>query len=202
MRELGEDPEKRLEKLEELRNKLKSWQADPNDPDEVGLTLPTDKVEDDKFLLRFLRTKKFDTDRASILFVNYFKYRTKYSSMLGELSAAAAEPTLKSNLLAVLPHRTKDGCKVLVANIGSLDLDKFSIENLMKTLLVILDHLIEDEETQVHGFMFCEDLGELSFYKMMTLVRAEQIAKGLFLKLIQVNRALCLCGVGDHYNKT
>lgn len=186
MKELGEVPERRMEMIGELREKLKLWQADPSVPDEEGLTLPLNKIEDDPFLLRFLRARKFDIERSTKLFVNYFKYRSKYSSMLGELSAKAAERALKENIISVLPHRSEDGCKILVAKIGRLDLDEHSLASILKMMLVILDQLIEDEDTQVHGIVVCEDLSEISFFKMMSLIKQEQVAKGLALELIQV----------------
>lgn len=187
MKELGEIPERRMEMIEKLRDKLKLWQADPGDSDEESLTLPLNKIEEDAFLLRFLRARKFDIERSTKLFVNYFKYRSKYSSMLGELSAKAVEQTLKANIISVLPHRSESGCKILVAKIGLFDLEERSIESILRMLLVILDQLIEDEDTQVHGIVVCEDLGELSFYKMMSLIKKEQIVKGLALELIQVS---------------
>ena len=183
MKELGEVPEKR-EVIEEFRTKLKSWEGDPNDPHEKGLTLH--RIEDDMFLLRFLRARKFDVERSTKLFVNYYKYRTKYKSMLGELTPKGAESTLKEKIVSVLPHCTKDGCKIIVARLGAFNLDEHPPEAILRMMLVILDHLIEDEETQVHGIVFCEDLSALTFYRMMTLIRKEQISKGMMLELLQV----------------
>ncbi len=148
------------------------------------------RIEDDQFLLRFLRARKFDVERSKQLFVNYYKYRAKYSTLLGELSPKAAEATLKENIISVLPHRSKDGCKVLVARMGAFDLNEHPPETVLRMMLVILDHLIEEEETQVHGIVLCEDLGELTFYKMMMLVRKEAISKGLVFELLQVS--LCV----------
>lgn len=185
VKELGEIPEKRMQAIEELRTRLKGWEADPNDPHEKDLTLH--RIEEDKFLLRFLRARKFDMDRSTQLFVNYFKYRAKYRSMLGELTPKGAEATLKEKIVSVLPHPTKDGCKVMVARLGAFDLDKHPPEAILRMLLVLLDHLIEEEETQVHGIVFCEDLAALTFYRMMVLIRKEQISKGMMLELLQVS---------------
>ena len=184
IKELGEDPDRRMEMIEEFRTKLSSWQANPDDPHENGLTLH--RTDDDKFLLRFLRARKFDIERSVKLYVNYFKYRAKYSSMLGELSPKAAEATLKQKVLSVLPHRSKEGCKILVARIGGFDLEEYPIEDILKMMLVVLDNLIEEEETQVHGIILCEDLSELTFFKMMSLIRKEQVSKGMMLELVQV----------------
>ena len=184
MKELGEVPERRMEMIEEFRTRLNSWEANPDDPHENGLTLH--RTDEDKFLLRFLRARKFDMERSVKLYVNYFKYRAKYSSMLGELSPKAAEATLKQKLLSVLPHRSREGCKILVARMGEFDFEQHPIEDILKMVMVILDRLIEEEETQVHGIVFCEDLNELTFFKMMSLVRKEQVGKGMMFELLQV----------------
>lgn len=186
IKELKEVPDQRLEKIEELRGRIRRWEADPNNPDEEGLTFPTDRLENDKFLLRFLRARKFDVERACRLFVNYHKYRRKYASDLGDISPRAADATLKAHIVSVLPERTKDGCKVLVARLGSLDLEEHPLENLLKMFLVILDYLIEDEETQVHGIVICEDLADITFLQIMSMIRKEQVVKNMSMELIQV----------------
>lgn len=182
--ELGEVPEERMEMVKKLRSQLEEWTPDPSDSDEEGLTLH--RVDDDKFLLRFLRARKFNIERATKLFVNYYKYRQKYSSSLGEITPEAAAPTLEGNLVSVLPHRTKDGAKILVARFGIIDLDLYPLDHMLKMILVILDKLIEDEETQVHGIALCQDLAGMSLLKMLTIARKEQVAKGRLFELIQV----------------
>jgi len=108
--ELGEDPKTRGAVIQELRDKIEQWEPSP---EEEGLTFSR---KDDKFLLRYLRAKKFDTDtcRALQLYVNYHKYRKKYEHVLGEVSPKAAEHILKTGLLSVLPERSRSGCKVVV----------------------------------------------------------------------------------------
>lgn len=185
MKELGEVPEERMEMIGKLRTQLEQWTPDPSDPDEEGLTLR--RVDDDKFLLRFLRARKFNIERATKLFVNYYKYRQKYSSLLGEITPEAAAHTLEGNIVSVLPHCSKDGSKMLVARFGAIDLDLYPLDDMLRMLLVILDKLIEDEETQVHGIAICEDLAEMSLFKMLAVARKEQVAKGVMFELIQVH---------------
>ena len=57
-RELGEDPKTKGAVIQELRDKIEQWEPSP---EEEGLMFSR---KDDKFLLRYLRAKKFDTDRA------------------------------------------------------------------------------------------------------------------------------------------
>ena len=77
-RELREDPDKRAEAVEELRTKIAEAK---NDPEHGGVEFSRD---DGPFLLRFLRARKFDVDRATLLYCNYYKFRHKYAD-LGEI---------------------------------------------------------------------------------------------------------------------
>jgi len=120
------------------------------------------------------------------LYVNYFKFRAKYANLLGEISVEAAAPTLKRNLVSVLPHRTPEGCKVLLMRFGRVDFEITPFQHLLKMLLLIMDRLIEEEETQVHGVCLCQDLEGLSFMKMMSLVRREDFSRGIIFELLQV----------------
>lgn len=184
MKELNEVPERRLEHISELRAKLEAWVPDLEDSLEQQLKL--DRIDEDKFLLCFLRARKFDMDRAATLFVNYHKFRAKYAYMLGEMSLQEVEPTLRENIVSVLPHRTLQGSKVLVARLRKIDFEFTPMEMVLKVLLMVLDKLIEEEETQVHGIVFCEDMEGLTFMQMMTLARKEQVSKGVMFELLQV----------------
>ena len=101
--ELGEDPKTRGTIIQELRDKIEHWEPSPEDE---GLTFSR---KDDKFLLRYLRAKKFDTDRALQLYVNYHRYRKKYEHVSGEITPKAAEHILKTGLVSVLPERSRSG---------------------------------------------------------------------------------------------
>ena len=89
VRELNEpeSEEVRIQIISELRKRLKAWE--PKNSDEEGVTLT--RLDEDTFLLRFLRAKKFDVNRAEQLCVNYHKFRHKHAHLLGELTPEAAQ---------------------------------------------------------------------------------------------------------------
>ena len=191
IKELNEVPERRMEHIRELRARLEAWVPDPEDSIEQGLKLS--RIDEDKFLLCFLRARKFDLDRTIELFVNYHKFRAKHSHLLGEISVQAAESTLKANIVSVLPVRTLEGSKVLVARLSYIDFEANPLEMVMKMMLVILDKLIEEEDTQVHGIVICEDMQGMTFLQMMGFARKEVLSKGIMLDLLQVERVECVC---------
>ena len=184
--ELFEDPEKREELVSQLRDKIDNWTPSVEDEDEQAITF---ERKDDKFLLRFLRTKKFEVERALQLYVNYYKYRHKYSHLLGELTAKSAEPILRSGLITVLPPTA--GPRVLLFRASCLDFESMAPGHIIKAVLLILDQMLEDEETQVHGVMVIEDLNGFSFLATMKIAGNEAFRKGVMMELIQV--CVCVC---------
>ena len=57
---------------------------------------------------------------------------------------------------------------------------------IMKTALVVLDKLLEEEETQVHGVTLFENLDGFSLAQAIHLARSDHIRKGLIMELLQV----------------
>ena len=185
VRELNE-PERdgqRLQLITELRRRLKTWK--PREKHEEGVTLS--RLDDDKFLLRFLRAKKFDLNRTEKLYINYHTFRHKHASLLGEISPQAAEGVFQAGIVTVLPNRTKDGCRVIVLRPSKWDIEAIPPGQIMKTALVILDKLLEEEETQVHGVAMFESLEGFSLTQAMHLARSDQLRKGLIMELLQVH---------------
>ena len=108
LQELFEVPEERLTRIAELREKIAEAEKGS---DLKGVVLAR---QDDRFLLRFLRARKFDVERALQLYLNYYKYRHKHGHLLGELSVKSVEHVLRRDFFALLDTPTKAGSKVLV----------------------------------------------------------------------------------------
>ena len=184
VRELNE-PEsdgQRLQLINELRRRLKTWK--PKEKHEEGVTLS--RLDDDKFLLRFLRAKKFDLNRAEQLYINYYTFRHKHAGLLGDITPQAADGVFQAGIVTVLPHRTKDGCRVVVLRPSKWEIEAISPGLIMKTTLVVLDKLLEEEETQVHGVTVFENLDGFSLLQAMHMARSDHLRKGLVMELLQV----------------
>ncbi len=182
-KELFEDPEKRLNAIAELRDKIARWTPKIDDKHEQDLVFAN---KDDKFLLCFLRAKKFDTERALQLYVNYYKYRNKYAHILGEMSVASAEGLLSGGVLCVLPSR-EDGPRIIVIRAGLLDFEHLVPGDVLKCLLLVFDKILEsDEYSQVHGLAVIEDLTDFSLWSAMNIAGQEAVRKGVLVELMQV----------------
>ena len=124
MQELFEVPEERLDKVRELR--LRILEAEKN-TDFHGVVFSR---KDSRFLLRFLRARKFQVDRALQLYLNYYKYRHKHSHLLGDLSLQSVQHVLQRGFFALLDTPSKCGSRTIVvfpARSLSLSLSLFQL---------------------------------------------------------------------------
>lgn len=104
--ELQEKPEWRLRDVQALRDMI--WKDYPNLRTRV----------DDAFLLRFLRARKFDYDRALQLLVNYYSCRKGWPELFTDLKPSAVKPVLDSGFLTVLPLCDMEGRRVVCIRPG------------------------------------------------------------------------------------
>ncbi|EDL06339.1 RIKEN cDNA 5830472M02, isoform CRA_a, partial [Mus musculus] len=106
--ELQEKPEWRLRDVQALRDMVRKEYP------YLSTSL------DDAFLLRFLRARKFDYDRALQLLVNYHGCRRSWPEVFSNLRPSALKDVLNSGFLTVLPHTDPRGCHVLCIRPGWL----------------------------------------------------------------------------------
>lgn len=125
-------------------------------------------------------------NRAEQLYINYHTFRHKHAGILGEISPQAAEVVFQAGIVTVLPYRTKEGCRVVVLRPSKWDVEAISPGLIMKTALVVLDKLLEEEETQVHGVTMFESLEGFSIAQAMHMAGSEHLRKGLIMELLQV----------------
>lgn len=105
--ELQEKPEWRLRDVQALR-------------DMVCKDYPHLRTRlDDAFLLRFLRARKFDYDRALQLLVNYHSCRRSWPEVFTNLKPSAVKPVLESGFVTVLPHLDSEGRHVVCIRPGT-----------------------------------------------------------------------------------
>ena len=104
--ELQEKPEWRLRDAQALRDMILKEQ--PN----LRTRL------DDAFLLRFLRARKFDYDRALQLLLNYHGGRKAWPEVFQDLKPSTVKHVLDLGFLSVLPHPDPSGRYILCLRPG------------------------------------------------------------------------------------
>ena len=179
IRELGEDPDKRADAVEQLRAKISEARGGP---EYEGVEFSR---QDGRFLLRFLRARKFDTNRAAQLYCNYYKFRHKYAHLLGDMHPRAVDHVLRSGLMGVTDLRRRDGSIAIQLCPARWDPDTVPFTDNFKTLILLLEKLIEDEENQIHGFTILNNQIDVPFSTIFRLSQTEQIRKGVFTELLQ-----------------
>jgi len=74
---------------------------------------------DDAFLLRFLRARKFDYDRAYNLLVNYYTIRANNTDIFDHITPSSVERIYDCGVAALLPHRDRDGRRIMYVRPGA-----------------------------------------------------------------------------------
>ena len=115
--------------------------------------------------MRFLRARKFDSFEAFQLYSRYFVYRQQNSNLFKKFQAT--ELGIKSALLdgfpGVLSKPDQHGRRILVLFSANWDNRLYGLGSIYRAILLTLEKLIEEEETQVHGFVIIVDWSEFTF---------------------------------------
>ena len=73
---------------------------------------------DDAFLLRFLRAKKFDQERAFSQVLTYYRMRKENPDIYENLTPRRVQHLLDGGLIGVLKDRAPDGSRIIVFRPG------------------------------------------------------------------------------------
>lgn len=133
------------------------------DPD---LAIPLD----DEFLLKFLRSRKFDPDRALHLLQKYYRLRVDNPVLFQDFLPSAMKEVFSDNIQGILPHRAPSGAAIFVFKTSSWNTSKFHADDIFRANLMCLEKAIVDEATQKHGIAAIMDLEGFSFshFRQMT----------------------------------
>ncbi|XP_015929972.1 clavesin-1 [Parasteatoda tepidariorum] len=117
---------------------------------------------DDSFLLRFLRVKKFDTQKAFRTFRNYHEFRTKHSGVFTCLKPSDVRNVIDMNIINYVSYRVSDGSHVAMFRLGKLDTNVVKLEDLVATVLICGELIFECEATQICGGILIIDFLNIS----------------------------------------
>ncbi|XP_002740576.1 alpha-tocopherol transfer protein-like, partial [Saccoglossus kowalevskii] len=152
-RELGETPDVRTKALAEIRKRLH---------DRPDLLCPKDNL----FLLAFLRARKFEVDRAFTLLVNWCTMRTNRKDLYGDFTAASIRDAMETGFMATLSFKDNLGRSISIYRAGTWDVEKFTLYDLIKVPLMLMDLRIRDEEVQINGVVTIIDMEGIGMHHM------------------------------------
>ncbi|CAB0045103.1 unnamed protein product [Trichogramma brassicae] len=151
--ELREDKNTRDQALEQLRSWLK-----------LNPRVENSRM-DARFLLRFLRCKKFNVPMAQEAIERYLLLRQVYQPAFHNLDVNEKnmEELLALGYIFAVPGRDPKGRRVIVARPGVFDPYKYTNADMCKIHGLTYEALMEDEESQVRGFVHFADGAGVSF---------------------------------------
>ncbi|XP_011685312.1 PREDICTED: clavesin-1 [Wasmannia auropunctata] len=156
--ELREDDSTREHALEQLRHWIEKHSAIKK--------CRTDSV----FLLRFLRTKKFSLPMAQEMLERYLTIRQLYPHWFQKLDVddPDLEAIIDSGYLVPMLKRDQHGRKVIMSCAGRFDPNKYSSAHMIRIHSMVVETLMDDEKSQVHGYTYLNDEAGLTMSHFST----------------------------------
>uniref|UniRef100_T1IYM4 CRAL-TRIO domain-containing protein n=1 Tax=Strigamia maritima TaxID=126957 RepID=T1IYM4_STRMM len=136
---------------------------------------------DDAFLLRFLRARKFNSDRAFQLLKNYYKIRQQNPQLYKNFRPSALRSIYAHNLQTMLPDRDQLGRKVFIFKVGKWIPELCSTGDLYRACQMCAEITIEEEKTQINGFVCIADLKDFGIHQIRHITPAYLKRFALFL---------------------
>lgn len=120
---------------------------------------------DDAFILRFLRARKFSVEEAFRLFTRYFEYRQTNKNLFKKFQASESgiKEALLDGLPGVLPGTDHRGRRIIVLYSANWDNTRYGLAAIYRAILLTLEKLIDDESSQINGFVVIVDWSEFTF---------------------------------------
>ena len=135
----------RLERIEELRS---AFYQECKDSQLIR--------DDDYFLLRFLRAKKFDKAKALKLLINYHKVRRGSPDTLETIkNPMLIKHVLDEGCFFPINGKAKDGSTVCIARPGKVK--NADIHEFFAAAIASVEILLENEQVQIYGITLIED---------------------------------------------
>lgn len=114
---------------------------------------------DSKFLLRFLRSKKFSVPQTQVALERYLLLRQTFGVAFCclDITIPMMQELTDLGYLFACPKRDSKGRRVIVARPGVFDPYKFSNADMCRIHGIVYETLMEDEENQIRGYVHFND---------------------------------------------
>jgi hypothetical protein len=115
---------------------------------------------DDKYLVQFLRSRKFNVAEAFQCLERTYLAQLRFPQFFGSLDKVTmdrAKEMIKAGMLCPFSERDHNGHKFLLLTTSRWDVQKFSAHDYVRAVTYIFSVLLEEEETQICGLSYIFD---------------------------------------------
>lgn len=125
---------------------------------EENLFVPTD----DAFLTKFLRARKYDTQKAFHMVQRYYVMRLRCPELFRIPLPSENARVFELQAQWMLPERDQFGQRVYIIRVDKFDAAQADIEDVFRTNMLALEQVVREPETQVAGISVMVDMTGLS----------------------------------------
>uniref|UniRef100_A0A0B7AZJ9 CRAL-TRIO domain-containing protein n=2 Tax=Arion vulgaris TaxID=1028688 RepID=A0A0B7AZJ9_9EUPU len=144
--ELNEDPNTRHIEVITLKKRLEKC---------PGLQSRMDV----KFLVRFLRARKFDQEKTFVLVKNYYTARVQHPEIFDDVKPSRVQYLFENGAFEVLEQPDINGCAVVIMRPALWNTEYYPSTDISKAMYVFLSKVLENENVQVNGIHGVMNLG-------------------------------------------
>jgi len=150
VKELNETPDNRDKGLRELKKLIE---------EDKSLTVP---VDDDNFLLRFLRVSKFETGKAFDRVRKYYKWRMLNKELFSDIQEPNVISFLNEGAVTISHGKATDKPSLFLVSYDKWDSERFTGEDILKLDILQIERALEDPHNQVCGMILFADISTFS----------------------------------------
>uniref|UniRef100_A0A0X3Q093 Alpha-tocopherol transfer protein-like n=1 Tax=Schistocephalus solidus TaxID=70667 RepID=A0A0X3Q093_SCHSO len=109
---------------------------------------------EDAFLLRFLRARKYDMQKALALYLNHYAIRQQYPDVFENLKPSLVRHVFVTGIVSMLPEATSEGHRILLFRPALWQPDEWPSSDLLRANVIVVEDLLQNyHEAQVHGLV-------------------------------------------------
>ena len=153
------DNDERLQRIDNLRNAF------------IKQNKKTLKLirNDDLFILRFLRARKFHQARALAMMTNYHEQYITWPEVMEKVkNPLSIKHVYNAGCYVVLREKAKDGSAVCIGRPGKVENPVFT--EFIAGFVITFERLLEDERVQINGITIIEDMSFVGFELIKQIV--------------------------------
>uniref|UniRef100_A0A182NES0 CRAL-TRIO domain-containing protein n=1 Tax=Anopheles dirus TaxID=7168 RepID=A0A182NES0_9DIPT len=118
---------------------------------------------DDSFLLRFLRAKKFDVEKAFKMMQKYYKMKEEYPEIFKVSPPSEMKFMLEMQIQTMLPKKDEHGRQIYLFRVEKCDPYKIPVDYVFRSNVLALEDAVRSPETQIGGLVVLLDMSGLGF---------------------------------------